>query len=169
MLQIQFYGDPCTSCGYSWTTQVDALVEETLGLEARYRTILDGAPGTARHPELSWCASAYVLHVADNLRIHGERMASAARGGPPGFSQPNQDELAELRGYDQIPIEGALWSLGAVTGPYVAAYREAAKVGVVMPHPARGDQVAEDVIRGNVHDAHHHGWDLSRIVAANRS
>jgi hypothetical protein len=23
------------------------------------------------------------------------------------------------------------------------------------------------VLRGNVHDAHHHGWDLGRIAAAN--
>jgi hypothetical protein len=165
--QIEFYGDPCTSCCYSWAQPIGDLIDEALALEPTYRAILGGLPGTARHPDLDWCASAYVLHVADNLRQMGERMANGARGGPPGYFAPDQDELAALRRYELIGIEGALWSLASVTGPYVEAFREAAASGVVLPHPARGDQSADEVLRGNLHDAHHHAWDLRRIAEAN--
>jgi hypothetical protein len=165
--QIEFYGDPCRSCGYRWNEQVDDLVAELLALETTYRATLRGLPGTARHPELGWCASAYVLHVDDNLRTHGERMAATTRGAPYEFVHADQDELATVRSYEAIPIEGALWSLNSVLVPYADIFRETAAAGVILPHPIRGDQLAADVLRGNVHDAHHHGWDLERIALAN--
>jgi len=108
-----------------------------------------------------------VLHVADNLRMHGERMAAATRGADFEFVHADQDELAAVRSYKMIPIEGALWSLEVVLVPYIAVFRDAAATGVVLRHPTRGDQLAADVLRGNVHDAHHHGWDLQRIANAN--
>ena len=166
-VQIEFYGDPCRSCGYSWTQNVDDLVAEVVALEATYRGTLRGLPGTARHPELGWCASAYVLHVADNLRMHGERMAAAVSGADFEFVHADQDELALVREYEAIPVEGALWSLGLVLISYVQIYRDAAESGVILRHPVRGDQLASDVLRGNVHDAHHHNWDLQRIADAN--
>lgn len=165
--QIEFYGDPCRSCAYSWSLPVDAMVNEVLSLATTYRAVLHGRPGTARHPDLGWCAAAYVLHVADNLRSHGERMAAAARGAEFEFVHADQDELAEVRSYEAIPLEGALWSLGIVLAPYVEVFREAAATGVILRHPTRGDQLATDVLRGNLHDAHHHGWDLQRIALAN--
>ncbi|MGH9019913.1 MAG: hypothetical protein ACRDV0_02730, partial [Acidimicrobiales bacterium] len=124
-------------------------------------------PGDARCPELDWCASAYVLHVTDNLRLHAERMAASARGGEYLFRGVDQDEVAVARGYDVVPIEGALWSLASVLGPYLDAYREAAAADVGLPHETRGAQRAIDVLRGNTHDAHHHAWDLGRIRSAN--
>jgi len=54
-------------------------------------------------------------------------------------------------------------------GPYVEAYHAAADAGVALHHARRGDQIALDVLRGNAHDAHHHGWDLKRIAVATRS
>ena len=166
-VQIEFYGDPCRACGYRWTEPVDALVAEVLVLDDTFRSSLRGLPGTARHPELVWCASAYVLHVADNLRIHGERMAATCSGVSFEFVPADQDELAEVRSYANVPLEGALWSLRSVLVPYVEIFREADALGVVLPHPTRGPQLAADVLRGNVHDAHHHGWDLRRIARAN--
>jgi hypothetical protein len=168
MLQIEFYGDPCRSCGYSWSQDVGTLVTEVLTLGSTYRSAIDGLPGTARHPELGWCASAYVAHVADNLRLHGERMAAGARGASFEFVHPSQDDLALIRAYNSIPLEGSLWSLENIVTPYVAVFREATTQRAVLSHPTRGDQSAEDVLRGNVHDAHHHAWDLRRISDANR-
>jgi len=168
-LQIQFYGDPCRDCGYAWSQSADALIAELLRLPATYRATLAGLEGTAAHPELGWCAAAYVLHVADNLRIHAERMAATARGGPFVFEQYDADALAEVRDYAGVPLEGALWSLECIVGPYVEAFREASTSAVVLAHSARGDQSALEVLRGNAHDAHHHGWDLGRIAGANRA
>jgi hypothetical protein len=166
-LQIDFYGDPCASCGYGWSQADAPLLTEVLALPATYRALVGHLPGTARHPDLGWCASAYVLHVADNLRQHGERMAAGAHGETWRFEAPNQDELAELRRYERVPLDGALWSLSGVVGPYVEAFLAARATGVVLPHAARGDQDAGLVLRGNAHDAHHHAWDLERIAAAN--
>jgi hypothetical protein len=168
MLQIEFYGDPCRSCGYSWSQDVESLVTEVLKLGTTYRSAIDGLSGTASHPDLEWCASAYVAHVADNLRLHGERMAAGARGAAFEFVHPSQDDLALIRSYNSIPLEGSLWSLENVVTPYVAVFREVMAVRAVLPHPTRGDQSPEDVLRGNVHDAHHHAWDLRRIADANR-
>jgi len=169
LVQVQFYGDPCRSCGYAWEQPADALVAEVRGLPAAYRATLDGLDGSATHPDLDWCASAYVLHVADNLRVHAERMVATARGGPFVFEQYDADALAEVRAYADVPLEGALWSLECVVGPYVEAFREASDAGVVLLHSVRGEQSALEVLRGNAHDAHHHGWDLMRIAAASRA
>jgi hypothetical protein len=168
MLQIEFYGDPCRSCGYSWSRDVESLVTEVLELGSTYRNALEDLPGMARHPDLGWSASAYVAHVADNLRLHGERMAAGARGASLEFVHPSQDDLALVRAYNSIPLESSLWSLENIVAPYVAVFRGATALQVVLPHPTRGDQSAEDVLRGNVHDAHHHTWDLRRIADANR-
>jgi hypothetical protein len=167
LVQIEFYGDPCRSCGYEWATPDAALLAELRSLAAMYRAILGDLPGTARDPELGWCASAYVLHVADNLRMHAERMAGAALGGSYLFEGADQDEQATVRGYERIPIEGALWSLASVVPPYLDAFEMAHAAGVILPHAHRGDQLATQVLHGNVHDAHHHGWDLGRIARAN--
>jgi len=167
-LQIEFYGNPCRSCGYSWSQNVDSLVAVVLTLGTTYRSALESISGTARHPDLGWCASAYVTHVADNLRLHGERMAASARGASFEFVHPSQDDLALVRAYNSIALAGALWSLESIVEPYVAVFREATAQRAVLPHPTRGNQTAEDVFRGNVHDAHHHAWDLRRIADVNR-
>ena len=167
LVQIEFYGDPCRSCGYHWSTPDAELLAELGDLAAAYRTTLGVLPGTAVHPELGWCASAYVLHVADNLRMHAERMAGTARGAVYVFEGADQDELATVRGYASIPLECALWSLQAVLPTYLEAFEEARASRVTLPHESRGDQLASDVLRGNAHDAHHHGRDLARIAAVN--
>jgi hypothetical protein len=43
-----------------------------------------------------------------------------------------------------------------------AAVRLAAEQNVVLQHPERGRQTAEDVAFTNAHDAHHHVWDIRR-------
>ncbi len=166
--QIDFYGDPCRSCGYSWQLEVESMRGEMSDVPAKYRSILTGLTGKARHPDLTWNASSYVLHVADNLRMHGERMAGAARSGPYLFEQPSQDELAELRLYAAIPLESALWSLDVVVPSYLAIFDEARRADVDLPHRVRGVQKAADVLRGNLHDSLHHAWDLQRIADVTR-
>jgi hypothetical protein len=165
--QIDFYGDPCGECGYRWAQGATALCVEVLALPATYRLLAGHLEGTAGHPDLTWCASAYVLHVGDNLRQHGERMAAAAAGVGTAFRAPDQDELATLRGYERVPLAGALWSLAAIVGPYVEAFLRADAAGAPLPHVVRGNQDALEVLRGNTHDAHHHGWDLARIAEEN--
>src|ERR1700722_3698491 len=104
MLQIEYYGDPCQSCGFCWSEDVESLVAEVQRLGSTYRSALEGLPGTARHPDLGLCASAYVAHVADNPRLHGERMAAGARGVSSEFFHPSQDDLALIRAYNSMAL-----------------------------------------------------------------
>ena len=169
LAQVEFYGDPCRQCGYSWSAAEAELTAEVEGLAGAYRATLAGLDATARHPELAWSAGEYVMHVGDNLRLHGERFAASVRSGPYVFEGNDQNAVAEAREYHLVPLEGALWALEVTLGPYLEAYAAAASAGVALPHATRGDQVALDVLRGNAHDARHHGWDLGRIAAAART
>lgn len=166
VLLIEFYGDPCRSCKFDWSAPDELLTAEILHLDEAYRSILDGLPGTAKHPGLTWNASEYVLHVAENLRQHGERMAAAIHGVAFEFVVSDPNEVSRARNYATVPIEGALWSLKTITGPYVEVLHEALALDVALPHPDRGVQRASAVLHGNAHDAHHHGWDLQRIAAS---
>ncbi len=76
-----------------------------------YAELLAGRDGSQRHPALRWSAGAYVCYVVDNLRIWGERLAALAFGAVGPVIPYDENQLAEARGYDAIPIQGALWSL----------------------------------------------------------
>jgi hypothetical protein len=75
----------------------------------------------------------YVLHVADNLRMHGERTATASRGAQFEFVHADQDELAAVRSYEAIAIEGALWSLDIVLVPYIEIFRDLQRIADANP------------------------------------
>jgi hypothetical protein len=47
---------------------------------------------------------------------------------------------------------------------WLSAVEEADLAGVVMLHSERGAMDVFDVVRSNVHDSHHHCWDLTRIL-----
>jgi len=130
----------------------------------RYARLLAGQDPTTRHPELEWTAGAYVSHVVDNLRIWAERLAGAARSGRPHVPGYDENLLARARSYDQIPVEGALWSLRHAATQWAEAVELATAADVVLRHDARGTQTAEDVARNNAHDAYHHEWDIRRTL-----
>ena len=98
--------------------------------------MLVGAIGTERHPDLEWSVSAYVSHVADNLRIWAERLAGIAAGAPPEVGGYDESALARARGYQQIPLQAALWSLSRS----VAGWQHAVGADPAdrhRPHPPR--------------------------------
>ena len=80
---VALYGDPCRGCGYRWTIGNGAAVIMGSEVPATFGRVLAGATGKERHPDLAWSASAYVSHVADNLRIWAERLAGVTAGAPP--------------------------------------------------------------------------------------
>jgi len=68
------YGDPCRECGFDWNLSVAEGTRQVAVLPAAFAEALSGASGNERHPDLTWSTSAYVSHVADNLRIWTERL-----------------------------------------------------------------------------------------------
>jgi hypothetical protein len=138
-----------------------ATVKETA---AGLRTLLVGADGSERHPDLTWSVVAYVCHVADNLRIWAERLAGMASGATRPVGRYDQDLLAQARRYDEVALGGALWSLDRAVEEWTDAVVQAEHVGVTLVHPDRGEQTLLDVVRSNAHDARHHRWDVRRTI-----
>jgi hypothetical protein len=66
--------------------------------------------------------------------------------------------------YNDVALQGAKWSLRIAIERGLSAVEEADLAGVVMLRSERGAMDVFDVVRSNVHDSHHHCWDLTRIL-----
>lgn len=133
-------------------------------MPARFRDAVGSSDGTAVGVGLTWSVTGYVCHVADNLRIFAERMVGVARGGAPRVAAYNQDNLAEVRKYDSVAVQGALWSLERAASDWVDAVEVARVAEVVFEHPQRGRYTWVDVVSSNLHDAVHHEFDIRRTL-----
>ncbi|HXQ75310.1 MAG TPA: DinB family protein [Acidimicrobiales bacterium] len=158
------YGDPCRQCGFRWTITREEAVATVEATPAQLTTLLGGADGSERHPDLTWSVAGYVCHVGDNLRIWAERLAALASGDGRNVARYDQDLLARARHYDEIALAGALWSLGRAAGDWADAVALADRAGGTLVHPDRGEQSVLDVVRSNAHDAWHHRWDIARTI-----
>jgi hypothetical protein len=126
--------------------------------------LLRGATGTERLPGLEWNISAYISHMTDNTRIWAERLIAVARGGDPHIVPYDPDLLAESRRYNEVALEGAIWSFRIAVENWLSAVDEAVPAAIVMLHSERGAMELSDVVASNAHDAAHHRWDLGRIL-----
>ncbi|SIR19829.1 hypothetical protein [Micromonospora avicenniae] len=160
------YGQPCRGCGFDWELSPAEAVAVVRAMPEAYAKRLADASGQERHPDLAWTSAAYVSHVTDNLRTWAERLAGGYLAGVSDVPGYDPDLLAQARHYNEIALAGALWSLRWAVEAWAEAVESALASGVVLQHATRGAQRAEDVARNNAHDAHHHLWDVERILAA---
>ena len=158
------YGRPCRECAFEWTLTLDVVAPTMTALAAAYGDLLRGATGREQHPDLSWCSSAYVSHVADNLRIWTERLRGVALGAPRRVGSYDESGLAVARNYETIPLQAAMWSLQLSVAEWLKAIGSAPPKGTVLVHPERGEMDLLDVVTANTHDAHHHLWDIARTL-----
>ena len=163
------YGDPCRECGYAWGISVDDAITMVMDLPVTYRGLLEEATGYERHPDLGWSVTEYIAHVADNLRIWAERLGGVAGGARPEVGAYNENELADARNYEAIPLPSALWSLSRSVDDWKEAVGLSSRAGTVLVHPERGEQSLSDVVHSNAHDAFHHRWDIERTLEAARA
>lgn len=162
----RLYGDPCVECGFSWSMPLDDARALVAGIAARCERMLVGLDGTQRHPSDEWSAREYVCHVADNLRIWGERLVGAAHDGAVRVAAYDESALAQVRSYASTSKAAALWTLDRAARDWADAVAVGLAAGVVLVHPERGEVTVLDVVRSNAHDADHHAWDIERSVAA---
>jgi hypothetical protein len=132
----------------------------------RFKSILAGQDGRKAHPDLEWNVTAYVVHVADVLRIWSDRIAAAALGASDPVVPYDEDRLGDARGYVSLPFPGALWSLGRAVGDWQAAEQLAESAVVTLAHPEQGPLPLDDVRRIMAHEIEHHLADLILIVSA---
>ena len=159
------YGDPCRECGFSWSLSREEANALIAGAPRRYADLLDGADGNARHPDLTWSVKAYVCHVADNLRTWAERIMNATAGQTLVYPF-DQDDLAALRGYEHMPLQTALWSLGHSASIWADAVGSSGDRDIALDHPERGLLPAVEVMLMVAHDTAHHEWDIRRSLGS---
>jgi len=159
------YGDPCRECGFEWSIAPATSAAIVNDAPARFSSVLDGHDGQEFHSRLEWNATAYVVHVADVLRIWSDRVAAAALGSPEPVVPYDEDRLGNARGYLSLPLSGALWSLDRAVGDWQAAERLAETSDVILVHPEQGPLPLDDVRRIMAHEIEHHVADLILIVS----
>lgn len=158
------YGDPCRECGFVWTISLAEAVALLASIPARFREALGDHDASARHPDLTWSAGAYVAHVGDNLHIFAERIAALDLGAYGDTVPYDPDQLAEARQYEHIPILGALWSLDHAVADIIEAVEHSEGKEITMIIDDRGPQNLTDILRTTTHDAWHHVWDVQRTL-----
>jgi hypothetical protein len=158
------YGDPCRDCAFTWTAGRSAAVSLMRSLPDSIDNITGGATGLERLPDLEWNVSGYVAHMTDNTRIWAERLMGVARGADAHVGAYDPDLLGASRRYNDVTLQGALWSFRIAVRDWLCAVDEAEPTGVVMLHSERGAMDLSDVVSSNAHDASHHRWDITRIL-----
>jgi hypothetical protein len=158
------YGEPCRQCGFTWEAEGASVISLMSGLPDSIDTLVAGARGTERRPELGWNVAGYIAHMTDNTQIWAERLITVSRGGDPRVVPYDPDLLAQARHYDTVGLYGATWSFRNAVETWRRAVDEAARARVVIAHAARGEMELFDVVASNAHDAYHHRWDVSRIL-----
>jgi hypothetical protein len=110
-----------------------------------------GQNGNRKHVELEWNAAAYVVHVADVLRIWADRVAAAALGSSDPIAPYDEGALGVARGYNGLALTGALWALERAVGDWLAAEELANSVESTLNHPEQGPLDLNDVRRIMAH------------------
>lgn len=160
----RLFGDPCRECGFGWSMTAEQALSWMQGAPNLFAAATRAAQGTERGA--GWSVREYVSHVGDNLRQWAERVQGARLTGRVDVAGYNPDELALARGYASVPLEAALWSMQLSVEAWLQVLRSAMAERLVLQHSTRGLQRAEDIIRNNTHDAHHHLWDVNGILAS---
>ena len=160
------YGDPCRECGFDWSVEPATCVAIIGNATTRFRALLAGQQGQEAHATLQWNATAYVVHVADVLRIWADRVAAAALGSSDPIVPYDEGRLGDVRRYVSLPLPGAFWSLGRAVGDWQAAEQLTESAVVSLAHPEQGSLPLDDVRRIMAHEIEHHAADLMLIVSA---
>jgi hypothetical protein len=158
------FGDPCRTCGFDWSTDSEACRQILGGATARFSALMSEHAGPERYDGLEWNAQAYVSHVAEGMRIWAERVAAVALGAIEPIVPYDESVLGEVRGYEGLPLQGALWSLGRASGDWQAAEALADSTDLMLDHPEQGPIGLSEVRRIVAHDVEHHAFDLSIIL-----
>lgn len=159
------FGDPCRDCGYRWDAPPEAAVALVRDAPDRFVTLVAGAAGTERHPDLGWSVAGYVQHVADTLLGWGAGLAAALAGWDREYVSAAPDDLAAVKRYDAVPLPAALWTLRHAAAAWADVAIAAVDAAVVLEHSRRGRLDATTVVHAVAHDAHHHAWDVERSLA----
>jgi hypothetical protein len=95
-----------------------------------------------------------------------DRVAAVALGASDPLVPYDEGRLGDARGYVNLPLTGALWSLDRAVGDWRAAERLAESAAVSLTHPEQGPLPLDDIRRIMAHEIEHHVADVTLIVSA---
>jgi hypothetical protein len=159
------YGDPCRGCGFEWAIVTQDAVRVIQAAPEAYAALVADATGAEKAPGLDWNVTAYVAHVADNLRIWAERLAAAVGTRPLVVTRYDENALAVARRYVELPLVGTLWSLREAVEEWHRAWKLTEAPRELL-HSERGRIRADEVAVTNAHDVIHHKWDIARCLGS---
>jgi hypothetical protein len=159
-------GGRCHECGYDWTLSVEDARGIVAGAPARCAELIGDRWEEARaKPDArTWSPSGYVWHMADAIGIWSERLAALASDpGSPlvGF---DQDDLADVRGYDRLSPIAGVWAFERRVRDWNEALGSHPDPDRSLEHPDFGAWTIAAVIRWMGHDLFHHLHDIERIM-----
>ena len=156
-------GGSCRQCGFDWKTPFDEARSVISSTPRRYRDLIGERPGKARTSAngASWSPSAYVWHCADTIGSWAERLTALSDDPGAAFVGFDQDDLAEVRGYQALSPVAGLWALER----RVADWNEALSPhhpSDELNHPDFGPWTIEGIVRWLAHECSHHEMDIQR-------
>lgn len=102
----------------------------------------------------------YVWHLVDILRIGAERLLTVRLDPAGGIPCWDENELAEVRKYEFLPVTVGLEMLRFATRDWLAVASTVADTEEVL-HPEFGSLDALDIVRRNAHEVLHHTGDVA--------
>ncbi|HZU14735.1 MAG TPA: DinB family protein [Chloroflexota bacterium] len=154
----------CAECNFDWgTSTLEGLrIIDRLPRKAREVVEEMGSAAYHRSDPAVWSPNEYVWHLADTFRLAAEWLHDMRTREHPTHYAVDNDALAAVRGYDQLPVELGLWSLDQSCDLFIS---EAGRTD-----PARTcfydgwrDVNAGEVVSFLTHEAAHHLKDLERL------
>lgn len=156
----------CDECNFDWNTSLLEGVRIIDQLSGNARTLIDGMGEAAyRRPEPAvWSANEYVWHLADAFRMGSEWLHDIRIREHPTHYAVDNDALAAVRHYQNLPIDLGIWSLEQSCRLFID---EAVRVDPdrTCHYHDWQDVTAAQVVSFLVHEAVHHLFDLGRLGA----
>jgi hypothetical protein len=151
----------CDACKFSWEIDVDQALLLIHGSPERFAGLLDGRDGMQAPGRDVWSPSAYVWHVGDLVRAWSERLHTLANDPAAAWAGFDPDELADARGYSDLPQVTAAWALAQAVDALDAALAEL-DLEADFVHPEWGKGDVTDALRWLAHEVAHHELDVRR-------
>ncbi len=162
---------PCSECGFDWELDVRGVVACIAGAPGAFRRAIDGiepARLSGRAHTTEWSPVEYLAHVGDALGWYATRVGQVLSGDGPLAPGPDWDALVDEHARTGLSARGALDMLDEVAGALGRALGRLAPdrwdaAGVA---PDGGARSVAALARRAAHEAHHHLFDLRRLLGA---
>jgi hypothetical protein len=143
--------EECEECGFAWAMPYDEAVATVRAASGLVQQACGGVPSQEHSDSLRWSQCEYTWHLADAIRIAGERLWMTIHIPAARLVCFDEVALAAARHYDELPPAAAVWSLTRAIADFEAAAHEA------PPEPAERTLA---VVRRIAHEVCHHAGDM---------